>query len=254
MRFDVCKRLGAAGTFGLGFVAAAHGQYNTVGAYDATPTAGMPIIDVASNTLVNGITLANFTTMISGAYTANTGGDLDFEPGNNWTGATIGMNVPVTAKYGVSLSNSLSISRTDLTSGATGWRNNNNSTFWSSASNYVEFTGAGNATLSFGSGLLDVGITLLPLAGANVQAKLTATMNDLSTVTTSLGSTGPPPSSAVFFGISAPSGKTITSLSFVDNGLGRYDDLAFAVAPSPEPISVVLLGAGGLALLRRRKV
>ena len=130
MRRDMINRFGVSAALGVGLFAAAQGQYNTVGGYDNSPTVGMPIFDAASNTLTNGITLVNFTLLIKAAYAANTGGDLDFEPGNNWTGATIPMNTVVTAKYGVSLSNSLGISRTDLTAGATGWYNSNNNAFY----------------------------------------------------------------------------------------------------------------------------
>src|SRR5476649_312517 len=98
MRFNLSTRFGVAGTLGLGLLSAANAQYNSVGAYDATPTTGMPIVDAASNTGLNGITLAAFTTLISGAFAGNSGGDMDFEPGNNWTGTVIPMNTIKTFK------------------------------------------------------------------------------------------------------------------------------------------------------------
>ena len=256
MRFNKTIRHGVAMAFGLGFVPAVQAQYHTVGAYDATPTLGMAINDAASDTGANGITRAAFTTLISSAYAADSGGDIDFEPANNWTGATIPMNTPVTIHYGVSQSQLLTMSRTDLTSGATGWFNTA-ANWWTSSSNDLAFSGAGNATFTFGSGLADVGISMVPVSGITTSCTLVATLSNLSTVTTSTEFTGST-NSAIFFGISAPSGTTITALSFIDSGalpgaINRYDDLGFVAAPAPEPVSAVLLGLGAMALLRRRK-
>ncbi|MHB8635339.1 MAG: hypothetical protein ACYC96_02585 [Fimbriimonadaceae bacterium] len=252
MRLNSIQRFCPAVIFALGLITGAHGQYNTVGAYDATPTLGMPINDAASNFGANGITRANFTTMIAAAFAANTGGDIDFEPGNNWTAATIPMNTPVNMNYGVSLSNQLSVSRTDSTIGATGWFSGSPTAFLTSGTNYLGFAGAGTATFTFGSGLLAVGISMIPQPGQVSQTTLTATLSNLTTITTSTEATNST-ADAIFFGIAAPSGATITALSFNDQGSVRYDDLGFVVAPAPEPVSCALLAAGAVALLRRRK-
>jgi hypothetical protein len=210
----------------------------------------MAINDAASNSLTDGITLSSFEALITSAFAANTGGDMDFEAANGWTGSTIAMNTAVNINYGVSEANSVSISRTDVSSG-TGWNTASNNAWVSSGSNYLGFSGVGNATFTFGSGLADIGLTMLP-RGSTRTTELIANLSNGGSVTTSTETTTS--TNAVFFGIAAPTGTSITSLTFVETGgFVRYDDLGFVAASTPEPASVLLLGLGGLALLRRRK-
>ncbi|MCP5535210.1 MAG: PEP-CTERM sorting domain-containing protein [Akkermansiaceae bacterium] len=69
---------------------------------------------------------------------------------------------------------------------------------------------------------------------------------------TSVGNNG-----QTFIGFVAPSGESITSVSFTKSsglsGYGGGDDIAFATVAVPEPSSTALLGLGGLALILRRR-
>ena len=233
-----------AGLAALALFAAAP-AVSTVGLYAPNPNA-IAIADAASNTAANGLTLASFQALVAVAHTANLGGVIDFEVATGWPAVSTNVT-SVAATYGLSGADSLTISRTDSANGFNS--NTNNGTNVVSGTGYLGFQ-LQNATFTFGTGLSAFGITMLP-RGVVRRSTLTFTLDDASTLVTSQETTNA--TNALFFGVRAPVGRTITSVAFAEpDGFTRYDDLGFAVNPVPEPASLTALAFGGLALLRRR--
>jgi hypothetical protein len=238
----------------------------TVGSLDPNAVANggaLAINDAVSNTAAGGVTLANFTTLVAGKFATDGGGVVN---GNSAQGFANGANVgngpanAIHAKYGTSQTKTLDIWRSDVDAGnsvgdGSGFfavqTNNNNGANVASVDGYIGFQGVQSPTLAFGSGLLDLGITLLP-RGAARSAQLTVGLSNSTTIVSSLESVVAANTNGVFFGFAAPAGLKIVSLAIADTGgFNRYDDLAFVV---PEPASMTLFGLGsfGLFVIRRR--
>jgi len=232
---------------------------NTVGAYDPLDTnPSLTISDAASNALTNGISLANFKPLVSSAFANDTGGVWNGEPGSGASGdITMGGNYgdgaanAITANYGTSESHTLNFYRSDGSGGFS--PNNNTSNLVISGQAYIGFSTAAEPTITFSQGLSALGFTMIG-RGASRTVTLTATLDDATTIVSSAetidSSNAPGP---IFFGFTAPAGRTIVSLKEheASNGFVRFDDLGFVVAPEPGSIGVLALSAIGLVRRRR---
>lgn len=243
----------------------------TVGSYAASPTLGMTINDATSNAAANGVTLANFQTMITAAFAANMGGVIDAEdqsaggtiPGvwrNNNTNYGDGAANQITASYGVAQGNTVGIYRTDLdpVSGLPVAINaNTNNAFFASGVSYIGVQGPGSpVNLAFTKGLSALGLTLVP-RGADRNVTLTANLASGAILGTTQSINANNSSGAFFWGFSAPAGNPIVGLNITSTDLGgavqfsRFDDLGFVVAV-PEPASMALIGIACLGCLALR--
>jgi hypothetical protein len=239
----------------------------TVGSYAASPTAGMTINDATSNSAATGITLANFKPLLTAAFAGNTGGDIDAEDQtaggtinptywrNNGTNYGNGAANQITATYGTSQGNALGIYRSDVDpangapfgiNGATG------NAFVASGTSYIGIQGAMPVNLVFTKGLSALGFTVVP-RGAARTVTMTAVLTSGSIVGSSQSLTADNLSGAFFWGFKAPAGTSIVGLTVTSpEGLSRFDDLGFVVAPEPASMTLIGLGSLGLVMMRRR--
>ena len=238
-----------------------------MGTYAPNPTP-LTISDAASNLTANGVTLANFRTLISGAFTANTGGVIDNEDQsaggtivgkwrNNGTTYGDGIANAIAVSYGTAQGNTLHLYRSDLD--ATGLpvglnANSNNGTNIVSGTSYLGIpANASPINLVFSKGLSALGLTEVPRGALRVDT-LTAILDNASTLagsTETITANNTP--GAIFWGFQAPAGRSIVGLNIVSTDgtaiqFSRYDDLGFVVAV-PEPPSLALVGFGGSLLL-----
>jgi hypothetical protein len=262
-----CSALLAAGMIvGLASAQRAYAvavNVNAVGTYAPNPNA-LTIVNATSNSNPNGITLANFQTLVANAFTANLGGVINAEPSGGWlsNGTTYGdgaANV-ISASYGASLANVLTLYRSDLDGSNTPIginANTNNGTNVVSGTAYLGIvTSASPVNLVFGSGLSALGLTEVPRGAIRVNT-LTAMLDNGTTIagsTEAITEANAP--GAIFWGFQAPVGRTIVGLNIVSTDgataqFSRYDDLGFVVAV-PEPTSFALLGIGCAGLLMSR--
>ncbi len=237
---------------------------NTVGAY-APGAAGSPVVNNAtSNSAANGIPLAVFQPLVAGAFATNTGGTLNFETSSNWvtsnggaaTGFGDGPTNPITASYGVALSQSLGLWRTDVAAAvplaidASG-----NGANVASGTQIMGIRTSGSpVNLAFSKGLSALGLVFLP-RGAARTVTMTAILDDMATIAGSSETINADNTPGSFFwGFKAPAGRTIVGLNILSpGGFSRFDDLGFVVAP--EPSSMALIGIGCIAMMvaRRRR-
>ena len=180
---------GASRTFGVGIAV------GTVGTYAANPTP-LTINDAASNSVTNGISLANFRTLMTTSFAANTGGVIDNEDQsaggtivgkwrNNGTTYGDGIANAISVSYGTAQTNTLSLYRSDLD--ATGLpvglnANSNNGTNIVSGTSYLGIpANASPINLVFGKGLSALGLTEVPRGALRVDT-LTAILDNASTL------------------------------------------------------------------------
>jgi len=255
----------------IGLVAAGGAQaatFTTVGVYDADP----------SNTVDTdfGGTLPQFTNTILDAFNNNQGGVVDFESGFSGPfGSGNPLPVPFTVDFGVAQSKTLSISssadvvvfnndtagQVDTISGS-----NNLLTDGSVVAFTLAFDGITGGLSN--EAVTSVGFTILSrdtvAAGgpATSIAQITANFSDGNSQTVQDMIDAPIGTDDTFFQFLAPSGHSITSLSFdnldttsVDEFKKRLpiDDFAFITAPVPEPSTAGLLAIGLVGLLRKRR-
>lgn len=259
----VCA-IGATNVFGASISVA------TVGTYAASPTLGMTINDATSNgTPVTGITLANFQTLVTAAFAAETGGVINAEdqtaggtinPGswrNNNTNYGEGAANVITATYGSTQGNSLGIYRTDTDAAGVpfGINGNTNNAFFASGNSYIGIQGSGSpVNLVFTKGLSALGLTLVP-RGALRNVTMTAVLNNAASIVGSTQMlTADNLSGAFFWGFQAPVGSAIVGLNITSpEGFSRFDDLGFVVVPEPASLSLFGLASFGLLVVRRRR-
>jgi len=149
----------------------------TVGTYAATPTAGMTVNDATSNSAANGITLANFKTLMTASFAGGTGGDIDFEDQtaggtinptywrNNGTSYGDGAANQITATFGIAQSQAVGIYRSDVdgTNTPMAVNGSSNNAFVASGTSYLGIVTSGSpVNLVFTRGLSALGFTAVP--------------------------------------------------------------------------------------------
>lgn len=227
----------------------------------ATTSTGVTteVMDSWSNThtgyLTHGtpVTFTTAKTDFAAAFANKTGGVLDFESGNGFTGNFgAGATDAVTVSFDGGATNALKLYRTD-TVGAS--MNPTSNFAYASGTQVLGFGTNQNPTLTFDRPVSEFGITAV---ARNSYRKVTLTYNlvnlsnssDTLTDTTSTDATNN--TNSIFFGYQAPSGYGITSVAVASpDGYVRFDDLGFVSVP--EPTSLALLGAWALLGLRRRR-
>ena len=235
---------------------------STVGTYAPNPN-NLTIRDAASNSTSGGITLSAFRTQITNAFANNTGGVYNAEESSGTLfGVGYGENAAnaITAKLGVSQTNSLNFYRLDGSVGGAAFSSTANGTQTVSGSGAIGFSFDSAPSIAFTEGLSHLGLTLVPRPTASETRTATlvafldnhTTENPSTISSTNEGNAGL--GDAVFYGFAAPAGRTIVRLDINPSGFTRFDDLGF-IAPNavPEPSVAVLGGLGLLTLLRRRR-
>jgi hypothetical protein len=258
MRISLAAALAVAGLATSTFAAPV--TVSTVGTYAPNPN-NLTIRNAGSNANATGITLSAFKTLLetpaTGAFATNTGGVWNGDDTSGITyGATYGESAAnaITAKYGASQTPSLDFYRTDTAPG-NAFSNLNNGTQTVSGTGAIGFSQSSQPNIAFSQGLSALGLTLVPRPdGSSRSATLFAVLDDATKLTSTnetVTSNDP-----VFYGFTAPAGRTIVGLEIRPNNFARFDDLGFVVANTaqvPEPATLGLLSLGGLAMLRRRR-
>jgi len=243
--------LACIGSFGLTQLASAASiTVNTVGVVN---TNGHTILESTGNSL----NYSTFASTIGTAFTTNnTGGVLNFDTnfGNPTNTFPVNFSVnggeTITANYGASLANSevLTISGSGINQGAF------NSAEATSSSTALGLQGDANTrTFTLSKPLLNIGIFVGNRGDSSRTSVLSVTYKDLTTASTSGANAGPAAGSNYFEDLAGTALNPIVSFSIAQNNFVRYDDLAFVVAPVPEPASLSVLGLGAIAALRRKR-
>ena len=231
------------------FAFTAQGQ-TTVGALNPNPPSAGIVDSLANAANANFVTQASMATIVSSAFIGNTGGVINWQAANGWVANL--SNTVETVSYGNSQGNSLTITRNDganyfgasIGGGTTG----------TSGAQYLAFNGTGSPVdLTFSYGLLYWGMAIVDRSATRT-AQLTFTLADSTTITyaTDTQTSGGP---AIWFGVQASSSDPIVGVTLTASGFTRWGDMAFVVAPVPEPTTLTLLGFGaltGIVAFRRR--
>ena len=213
---------------------------NTVGTINGN---GKTIFEATGST----VTSTNFASDIATAFANDTGGVWDFEG----SAFSVLDGETVTLKYGTSLANSLVL--TVNNGGGFDINQANVPTEATSGSFGLGFGGGANTrTFTLSKGLLELGIFNTDRNDGSRLPVLTVTFQDTTTASTS----GANANDVYFHGFKTTAANPIVSFAISQNNFVRYDDLGFVVASSvPEPSRALLmmLGAAGLLVRRRRQ-
>ena len=238
----------------LGGLALATQAQTTVGLLNPIPP-GVGIVDSPANVgNANFITQASMASTVSTAFNSNLGGVINWQAANGWVNNL--SNTVQTVSYGTSQGNLLTITRNDGALNFFG-ASSGGGTTGTSGAQYLAFNGTGSPVdLTFSTGLLDWGMTMLD-RGASRTVTFSFTLAD-STVITYNAETQDPAGNNTgaynWFGFQASAGNPLVGVSLTANGFTRWGDMAFVVAPVPEPATMTMLGLGigSLAVMRRR--
>lgn len=250
----------------------AYAAVTTVGVYDESTTdentgvAGIQnnAVDFSATVdLGNQVSLSSFTTAVLTAYNNNLGGVINFDNGTVTSGFGTSS---ITATYGTSQANSITIGSAAAASWSTGSSGNRTGISHPGNNllgNQLGLTGGGpdSEDFAFNFSVAD----MVTMAGATVLSRsgsvdagfiAQATFSDATTTSVTFTSSGGTNGgNDTFAGFQAPAGLYITQLKF-DNlstagSFRSVDDLGFVVVP--EPTSAALLGGLGMVMLIRRK-
>ena len=230
----------------------------TIAAASATSfsTSTVGVLNPNNHTILestgNSLTESAFASSLTTAFANNTGGVWNFDnPGGM---GTVNVGNTITLSYGVSQSSSLvmTLGGQDINTGF-----NTTSEATSSSQQMGLSADASTRTFTLNTSLLNIGVFVGNRGDSSRTTVLSVTYLDHTTASTSGANGGPTAGSNYFEDLAGTALNPIVSFSLAQSNFVRYDDLAFIVAPVPEPGTISLAIAGGLSLsfmiARRRK-
>lgn len=252
--------------FGLSEMHAAV-TFNVTGVYDSTNNTN--VVDrSATTTGGNQVGLEDFKSWVATAYTGGYGGVIDFDGKSSFSVLPheIDPNDYLTAKYGIGFGSTLNISNTSSSRylvGSTADRTPISGTGNLGKSGTKEVATSSFAPQDFAFGfsaadqIIGVGATMISRQSnaGDVTATIRFSDGTFETLTTTIA--GVNAADDTFFGFRVTdeqlaSGTYITGLEFTMPHFRGIDDLAFIVVPEPGYGCLLLMGAMGLILRRRR--
>ena len=254
-----CAYLAAITVVSLSANITAFAAMTTVSALNPTPPPAGIVDSPANVGNANFITQSAMATAVANAFNNNTGGVIDWEPANGWVANTQNA-LSQTVSYGTSQSGLLTITRNDGAGNTFGPTTAGGSPTTSGV-NYLGFSGSGSpVTLSFGTGLLDWGMTELNRFASRT-VTFSFTLADSTVINYAAQTQDPLANNSDannWYGFQASAANPLVGVTITANGFARFDDMAFIVAPTavPEPGSLALIGVGSMFafnMLRRRK-
>jgi len=243
-------------------VSAAHAAtFTAVPTYDEQTTNLYTITGEASN---NNITAAAFGTLVNNAFTAGTGGVLNFD--NDTLDSDTAFDVTFDGG-----SQALSISSTELgiTTAQTHSTVNNGISNVAGLSGGRHVGAGGSFTWTFGTSLTAFGLTAVsrdndPTVSMTVNLEDGSSVNlgtEIITATNTNGGLAFDPGTGenwdptnIFFGYQASASNPIVSVDVSQSTFTRYDDLGFVVVPEPGTAALVFAAAGLITLRRRHRM
>jgi hypothetical protein len=252
--------------------------FTAVGVYDeqTNQTNSVNAVAVANSgdeaKVIEGSEFAAYKTTLATAFTAGTGGVVNFDAletvsdGNPFSVTFAGgsKSLSITPNIaGVAVSGNQTAF---LPLSAAGNTVTNNASTGLPGGMLVGSSAATSASFDIGAvtggdpleAVISFGITMLSRNSRDFgTVTAVATFSDASTATATavIGAPGKG-NGDTFFGFVAPTGTSLTKVSLTwstNANLPGFDDLAFTTAIIPEPGSLVLIAAGGLTMLWRRR-
>ncbi len=233
--------------------------------YDAATNANAVDTNANGNPLTaTGLTdVAGFTLAVSDAFLLNFGGVINFDTGFSTSQIASGASPGFSVNYGsgskffdVTTSRAVRTtqygSATAISSSGTPASQFDLLGTDENLQTLVVSFGAISGGIS-GEVIKTIGFTALSRNGVTPTLSMTATFSNNATATLSDSLTGTAAADDTFYGFTAPSGLSISSLSITRSVRVPFDDLGFITAVVPEPTSGLLL-LGGLALVGARRV
>lgn len=223
---------------------------STVGTLTANPPP-VGIVDSPNNVgHANFMTLSAMSNAVGTAFANNTGGVIDWEGANGWVANGQNLNSH-TVSYGVSQANSLSITLSN--SQTFGPTTLNNSPVTTSGTNYLGFQTGSPNRLDFSAGLTAWGIAQIN-RNASRDVTFSFILADGSIINYALQNQDPlgnGQGAFNWYGFQTSAANPLVGVSFIASGFTRFDDMAFIVAPVPEPSVAAILGLASLAGMMR---
>lgn len=197
-------------------------------------TNGLTVVDSPTNAgNANFLTLAAANTLLANEFANNTGGVINWNVAQGWTGTGTSFSLAYGASQSKTLTISLAASADPGAPTTFGVSSGNGSTA-TSGSQYLAFSGGNGAgtpvTFTFSEGLSAWGITQLSRPGDR-SVTMSFTLADTTVITYAQDTVTDSSTTLNWYGIQVPTSNPIMSVTITSaNGLVRYDDMAFVVA------------------------
>jgi hypothetical protein len=237
--------------------------YAGVGVYDESLTVIAPNLisnQIDTNAAAGAgagtnVSVAQFTTDVLTAFNADAGAVVNFD------GAALTTEKTFDVTYGASQANTLTVTLTTLAGGVPAFNfqtGGDASSVPVSGTQYFGLSTGSDYGLTFSTPLVEWGLTALSRTASRTVNAITITLDDASTyvfsneaiAASTSGVNGP---DDTFFGYSAPTGRTISSVAIDASGTMRWDEMGFIVVPEPNAWLLGGIGLVGIAGARKRR-